>query len=291
MALSFKSVSLTISLALLSVSCVTSSTEHIDEGRLELFEQRTYAWVDEPLAGPDGSTREDLTELTVEARSLLTAALAERGFRGVREGDAAVLMALRLDVTEETRALDPYFAQDQVERYETGHLSLALLSVSCVTSSTEHIDEGRLELLQQRTYAWVDEPLAGPEGSTREDLTKLTLEARSLLTAALAERGFTDVGEEDAAVLMALRLDVTDKTRELDPYFAQDQVERFETGHLSLAAFAPITYDEVWRARSEVKLRTTAQGLGTLRVRWKELDEERSWQLDALVSAIVERLP
>ena len=110
MALSFKSVSLTISLALLSVSCVTSSTEHIDEGRLELFEQRTYAWVDEPLAGPDGSTREDLTELTLEARSLLTTALAERGFKGVREGDAAVLMALRLDVTEETRALDPYFA-------------------------------------------------------------------------------------------------------------------------------------------------------------------------------------
>ena len=55
--------------------------------------------------------------------------------------------------------------------------------------------------------------------------------------------------------------------------------------------FAPITYDDVWRARSEVKLRTTAQGLGTLRVRWKELDEERSWQLEDLVSAVVERLP
>lgn len=170
-------------------------------------------------------------------------------------------------------------------------ISLALLSVSCVTSSTEHIDEGRLELFEQRTYAWVDEPLAGPDGSTREDLTELTLEARSLLTTALAERGFKGVREGDAAVLMALRLDVTEETRALDPYFAQDQVERYETGHLSLAAFAPITYDEIWRARSEVKLRTTAQGLGTLRVRWKELDEERSWQLDGLVSAVVERLP
>ena len=133
--------------------------------------------------------------------------------------------------------------------------------------------------------------LVGPDGSTREDLTELTIEARSLLTAALAERGFEGVREGDAAVLMALRLDVTEETRALDPYFAQDQVERYETGHLSLAAFAPITYDDVWRARSEVKLRTTAQGLGTLRVRWKELDEERSWQLDDLVSAVVERLP
>lgn len=169
--------------------------------------------------------------------------------------------------------------------------SLALLFASCVSSSTEHIDEGRLELFERRTYAWVDELLAGPEGSTREDLTERTLEARSLLTAALAERGFRCVREGDAAVLMALRLDVTEQKRELDPYFAQDQVERYETGHLSLAAFAPITYDEVWRARSEVKLRTTAQGLGTLRLRWKELDEERSWQFDDLADAVVKRLP
>ena len=169
--------------------------------------------------------------------------------------------------------------------------SLVLLSASCVTSSTEHVDEGRLELFEQRTYAWVDEPIAGPEGSTREELTELTLEARSLLTAALAERGFRGVREGNAAILMALRLDVTEETRELDPYFAQDQAERYETGHLSLAAFAPITYEDVWRARSEVKLRTTAQGLGTLRVRWKELDEEREWQLEDLVVAIVERLP
>ncbi len=169
--------------------------------------------------------------------------------------------------------------------------SFGLFSASCVTSSTEHIDEGRLELFEQRTYAWVDEPIAGPEGSTREELTELTREARSLLTAALAERGFRGVREGDAAILMSLRLDVTEETRELDPYFAQDQAERYETGHLSLAAFAPITYEDVWRARSEAKLRTTAQGLGTLRVRWKELDEERSWQLEELAGAIVERRP
>ena len=169
--------------------------------------------------------------------------------------------------------------------------SFALFSASCVTSSTEHVEEGRLQLFEQRTYAWVDEPIAGPEGSTREELTELAREARSLLTAALAERGFRGVREGDAAILMSLRLDVTEETRELDPYFAQDQAERYETGHLSLAAFAPITYEDVWRARSEVKLRTTAQGLGTLRVRWKELDEERSWQLEELVGAIVERIP
>lgn len=168
---------------------------------------------------------------------------------------------------------------------------LALTLASCVTSQTELLDEERIELLQERTYAWVDEPVQGPEGATREDLDELAREARELLTEALAERGFRAVSKSDAAVLMALRLDVTEEERQVDPFFAQDQLERYENGHLSLAAFAPITYADVWRGRSEVKLRTTAQGLGTLRIRWKELDEERSWKLDSLVDAVVKRLP
>lgn len=168
---------------------------------------------------------------------------------------------------------------------------LALTLAACVTSKTEEFDEERLVLLEQGTYAWVEEPATGPEGGREEKGDALTASARVELANVLEARGFREVAEEDAAVLMALRLDVTDEQREVDAYFAQDQLERYESGHLTLSVFVPVTYDLVWRGRSEGKLRTTAQGMGSLRIVWKDLDEARDWRMDKLATAVVDRLP
>lgn len=168
---------------------------------------------------------------------------------------------------------------------------LALSLVACMRTRTEALDATRIGLLQEGTYAWVEEPVPGPDGGVKQTDAQLVDEARGRVEAALAGRGLRRVPERDAAVHMALRLDVSQEVREMDPFFAQDQVERFEKGYLTLSAFVPVTYEVIWRARSEVNLRTTAEGMGSLKIVWKEVDEPRDWQLEALAAGVVERLP
>lgn len=172
---------------------------------------------------------------------------------------------------------------------------LALGLPGCVTSKSEFLDASRLDVFEAKSFAWVEEPVEPPEAEgvmvTRVRDDELVAETRQELTAQLLERGFRMTAEDDAAVHLALRLDVSEEQRQNDPFFTVDPFERYERGHLTVAAFVPVTYEPVWRASAALKLRDTARGMGQAEIRWETLDETRDWRLEKLGKAVLKKLP
>ncbi|MEL6908204.1 MAG: hypothetical protein AAFP22_22540, partial [Planctomycetota bacterium] len=127
-------------------------------------------------------------------------------------------------------------------------LLASLLAVSgCGDRTLVHAGNIDHPALEAQTYAWVDERIEGPSPSeSAED--GVVDEARARIDAQLAAGGLRPAPEEDAALLLALRVDVTREIRQFDPYFAIYSMERYEKGHLSFAALEPISYVELWRA-------------------------------------------
>lgn len=173
--------------------------------------------------------------------------------------------------------------------------AVALALPGCVNSKSEVLDASRLDVFEAKSFAWVEEPMEAPkiDGVTvtriRDD--ELIAQTRRELTAQLVDLGYRITSEEGAAVHLALRLDVSEEQRQNDPFFTVDPFERFERGHLTLAAFVPVTYEPVWRASAALKLRDTARGMGQSEIRWEALDEARDWRLPKLGRAVLKKLP
>lgn len=144
--------------------------------------------------------------------------------------------------------------------------------------------------LAAEAYAWAAEPMDGPERAQQMLDDDLLEEARGALESALSSQGFRVVDEDDADFMLAFRVDVTSETRTNDPFFSVYSVERFERGHLTLAAFTPLLFDDLWEGRADIKLRDTARAIANQDLEWTELDETRSWDFDAMARNLARRM-
>lgn len=169
-------------------------------------------------------------------------------------------------------------------------LALAVLAAGCTEPAERAASSAALAALEAETYAWAPEPIPGPERGVLMDDPELMAEARGALESALAARGFQAVGEEEAEVMLAFRVDVTSETRTNDPFFSVYSVERFENGHLTLAAFSPLLFDELWQGTAKIKLRDTERAIANQELVWTIVEETRSWDFEGLASNLAKRL-
>ncbi|MEO1699884.1 MAG: hypothetical protein AAFU73_21550 [Planctomycetota bacterium] len=160
----------------------------------------------------------------------------------------------------------------------------------CGDRTRVHVGDIDHPALEAQTYAWVDERVEGPSPSESAE-TEVVDETRALIDAQLAAGGLRPAPEEDAALLLALRVDVTREIRQFDPYFAIYSMERYEKGHLTFAALEPISYVELWRASTSHNLRVTERAMSRAKPKWEDHPEERDWQLERMVGDVLEAFP
>lgn len=169
---------------------------------------------------------------------------------------------------------------------------VAALSALSACGDRTRVHAGNLDhpALEAQTYAWVDERIEGPSASDPAE-DDVVADARARIDAQLAAGGLRPAPEDDAALLLALRVDVTREIRQFDPYFAIYSMERYEKGHLTFAALEPISYLELWRASTSHNLRVTERAMSRSKPKWEDHPEDRDWQLERMVGDVLEAFP
>ena len=169
-------------------------------------------------------------------------------------------------------------------------LTAALALFSCAGETRVHTNNLDRSALEAGTYAWVDERIEGPPEAIRAE-SRLLEDARAALDEGLAARGMRSVSEAEAGLLFALRLDTTVEIRQFDPQFAIYSLERYEKGHLTLAALEAVTFRELWRATESRSVRVTERALSRGKPVWETLDAEQDWQLEPMAERVLRAFP
>ncbi len=134
------------------------------------------------------------------------------------------------------------------------------------------------------SYAWwefdSDEDLRGP----REAFARA-------IEGELAKRGLKKVDEDDAIWLLSARMEVEEKTRWGDPYFASFSGYRYEEGTLTVGIRDSETLDLAWSGQVRRELRVSARTRTTYAGEyWGDTGEERDWQVTRAVDRIFDEL-
>lgn len=190
------------------------------------------------------------------------------------------------------------------------HASLLALPlfVWAAGCSSIRVQVERAEELENKSYAtyaytWEDafdesspeeeEGFETDEWSDEEEVFPHFLLARleESIDEEMTRRGLRRVGVDEAGLLVSYEVEVEQKTRFNDPFYAFWTTEEFEQGTLALVFFDPKTRREVWKGTSRAPLRDLARGTGLLLVRYRDVEEDREWDVSPRVEALLSRFP
>ena len=143
------------------------------------------------------------------------------------------------------------------------------------------------------SYAWKEPPrfAAGAVGDGRDgDDALRDLERR--VARVLARRGIEQVQKERAQVVLSGALAIDTRERPLDPNYSVYSSEQYEVATLTLEVYDRRRRALVWTDAESLPLRTVGRRFGRRLVEdWTPTGDERRWRVDAMVDAVLERLP
>jgi len=159
-----------------------------------------------------------------------------------------------------------------------------LLLAGCARVRVESRTYDRVAVEALETYAWETRPL---EQVRDEVETRL----RRAVDEGLAARGLREAGagEADAHLVRDVTFEI--ETRTADPWFWYAYADRYELGVLFLELSDAATGEPLWTGTARDRLRKVAQTIGTLDVRFADVERAREWPVGAMVEALLEELP
>ncbi|MCA8949411.1 MAG: DUF4136 domain-containing protein [Planctomycetes bacterium] len=138
------------------------------------------------------------------------------------------------------------------------------------------------------TFAWRQSPSFVADVRTADDDLVLA-ELERTVNRRLAGLGKKLVTANPGIVVDA-RLQVTVEVQRNDPEWALYVAEKYEQAVLVLEFYDPSSRKSLWRAECRDRLRYTAHGIGTTRVKFTPVDEPRMWHIADMVDRLVTQL-
>ncbi len=169
-------------------------------------------------------------------------------------------------------------------------LTFALMATACsgVQVVSETSDPDALRGIE--TYSWTSRPAPRDVEGRATYEPDLARDAQQRIDEALQARGWQEVRESRADVLLTEHFFVETIERQQDPYFNYYTSVVEEIGRFALEAIDPETDERVWIGVAESRLRVVSRGVGVDSVNSVASEDERDWKLAEKVEAVLGRL-
>ncbi len=161
-------------------------------------------------------------------------------------------------------------------------LALILVCAACSGLDVRVTQEPDADLASRETYAF--RLAVVPDGNAVDE------KIRRAVDEALQARGLRSVQRDQAELVVDWSTAIEERTNYKDPYYAAFySAERYELGRLTLTLRDPDTDQVLWEGSTEEKLRDVARGYGVNELKFVETNDERYWQIDQRIEALVAR--
>ena len=160
--------------------------------------------------------------------------------------------------------------------------SLLLLCAGCSSLDVRVTQEAEADLASRETYAF--RLAVVPDGDAVDEKIRRAVDGQ------LQALGLRSAQRDQAELVVDWSTAIEERTSYKDPYYAAFySAERYELGTLTLTMRDPETGRVLWEGSTVEKLRDVARGYGVNELRFVETNEERYWQIDQRVEALIAR--
>ena len=171
------------------------------------------------------------------------------------------------------------------------HLAAAAALFAACAGAPANVLDPAFDFGAVLSYAW-KEPPRFAAGAADEDGDGALRDLERRVARVLARRGIEQVQKERAQVVLSGALAIDTRERPLDPNYSVYSAEQYEVATLTLQVYDRRRRALVWTDAESLPLRTVGRRFGRRLVEdWTPTGDERRWRVDAMVDALLERLP